>query len=81
MGGNTHAWVQVYVPGSGWVDFDPLTGMIGNRNLVRVAVVREPREAIPLQGTWIGTALDHLAMNVAVKVTTAADGGVRPRPG
>jgi len=25
MGGNTHAWVQVYIPGPGWVDFDPST--------------------------------------------------------
>jgi transglutaminase-like putative cysteine protease len=73
-GGNTHAWVQVYVPGPGWVDFDPSSGIIGNQNLVRVAVVHEPRAAIPLQGTWIGTAADHLAMNVAVKVT-AADAG------
>jgi hypothetical protein len=40
---------------------------------VRVAVVREPSEAIPLQGTWIGTASDHLAMQVAVKVIAAAD--------
>ena len=74
-GGNTHAWVQVYVPGPGWVDFDPSSGMVGNQNLVRVAVVHEPREAIPLQGTWIGTASDHLAMKVAVKVTVAADAG------
>jgi hypothetical protein len=42
---------------------------------VRVAVVKEPREAIPLQGTWIGTASDHIAMKVAVKVTEAADAG------
>jgi transglutaminase-like putative cysteine protease len=70
-GGNTHAWVQAYLPGPGWVDFDPSSGMIGNRNLVRVAVVPEPCEAIPLQGTWIGTASDHLAMKVAVKVAAA----------
>ncbi|MEA2928623.1 MAG: hypothetical protein QOG38_1051 [Hyphomicrobiales bacterium] len=70
-GGNTHAWVQAYVPGPGWVDFDPSSGMIGNRNLVRVAVVHEPREAIPLQGTWMGTASDHLAMKVAVRVAQA----------
>ena len=50
--------------------------MIGNQNLVRVAVVHEPREAIPLQGTWVGAASDHLAMNVKVKVTAAADAGV-----
>ena len=67
-GGNTHAWVQAYIPGPGWVDFDPSSGMVGNENLVRVAVVHEPREAIPLQGTWIGSASDHLAMRVAVKV-------------
>jgi hypothetical protein len=35
--------------------------------------VHKPHEAIPLQGTWIGTASDHLAMKVAVKVTMAAD--------
>jgi transglutaminase-like putative cysteine protease len=71
-GGNTHAWVQVYVPGPGWVDFDPSAGTVGNENHVRVAVARHPSEAIPLQGTWYGTAADHLAMKVAVKVTAAA---------
>jgi transglutaminase-like putative cysteine protease len=74
-GGNTHAWVQVYIPGPGWVDFDPSSGMVGNQDLVRVAVVREPREAIPVQGTWIGTASDHLAMKVAVKVSAAGAAG------
>ena len=44
----------------------------GNQDVIRIAVVREPREAIPVQGTWIGTASDHLAMNVAVKVSAAA---------
>jgi transglutaminase-like putative cysteine protease len=74
-GGNTHAWVQVYVPGPGWVDFDPSGGIVGNQNLIRVAVAHHPREAIPLQGTWFGNASDHLAMKVAVKVKTAAGGG------
>lgn len=71
-GGNTHAWVQVYVPGPGWVDFDPSSGAVGNQNLIRVAVARHPREAIPLQGTWYGSASDHRAMKVAVKVNAAA---------
>jgi transglutaminase-like putative cysteine protease len=70
-GGNMHAWVQVYVPGPGWVDFDPSGGVVGNQNLIRVAVAHHPREAIPLQGTWYGSASDHLAMNVAVKVKMA----------
>jgi transglutaminase-like putative cysteine protease len=71
-GGNTHAWVQVYVPGPGWIDVDPSSGMVGNRNLVRVAVVHQPCEAIPLQGTWFGAASDHLAMKVAVKVAATS---------
>jgi transglutaminase-like putative cysteine protease len=72
VGGNTHAWVQAYIPGPGWIDFDPSSGIVGNENLVRVAVVPDAREAIPLQGTWIGAASDHLAMKVAVKVAAAA---------
>jgi transglutaminase-like putative cysteine protease len=72
-GGNTHAWVQVYVPGPGWVDFDPSSGRVGNQDLVRVAVAHEPRKAIPLQGTWVGAASDHLAMKVAVRVIAGAN--------
>jgi transglutaminase-like putative cysteine protease len=67
-GGNTHAWLQAYIPGPGWVDFDPSAGAIGNMNRVRVAAVARADEAVPLQGTWYGLASDHLAMTVAVKV-------------
>jgi transglutaminase-like putative cysteine protease len=70
-GGNTHAWLQAYIPGPGWVDFDPSAGTVGNKNLVRVAAVAHPDEAIPLQGTWYGDLSDHLAMTVAVKVNLA----------
>jgi transglutaminase-like putative cysteine protease len=70
-GGNTHAWAQAYIPGPGWVDFDPSSGMVGNQNLVRVAVVHNPRQAIPLHGTWIGSTSDHLAMQVSVRVAAA----------
>ena len=74
-GGNTHAWVQVYVPGPGWVDFDPSAGVVGSHNLIRVAAVQHPRDAIPLQGTWYGCASDHLAMQVAVRVKAALNDG------
>ena len=48
--------VQVYLPGAGWVEFDPTNGIVGNRDLIRVAVARDPRQAMPLSGTWIGIA-------------------------
>jgi transglutaminase-like putative cysteine protease len=71
-GGNTHGWCQVYLPGPGWVDFDPSSGIVGNRDLIRVAVVREPDQATPLHGTWIGFPSDFLRMNVEVAVTSDA---------
>jgi hypothetical protein len=45
--GNSHAWLQVYLPGPGRVDFDPASGIVGNFGLVRVAVVRDPCQVIP----------------------------------
>jgi transglutaminase-like putative cysteine protease len=73
-GGNTHAWVQVYVPGPGWVDFDPAAGLPENHNLIRVAAAQHARQAIPLQGTWYGTASDYLTMNVGVRVRGGTSG-------
>ena len=68
-GGNTHAWLQVYLPGAGWVDFDPTNGIVGSRGLIRVAVVRDPAMAIPLSGSWTGASADCLGMDVSVHVT------------
>ena len=67
--GSTHAWLQVYLPGAGWVEFDPTNGIVGNRDLIRVAVVRDPRQAVPLSGTWTGFPSDHLEMTIEVDVT------------
>jgi transglutaminase-like putative cysteine protease len=70
-GGNTHAWLQVYLPGAGWVEFDPTNGIIGTRGLIRVATVRDPAMAIPLSGSWTGSPGDCLGMDVSVRVTAA----------
>jgi transglutaminase-like putative cysteine protease len=68
-GGATHAWIQVYLPGVGWVEFDPTNALVGGRNLIRVAVAREAVQAAPLMGSFIGAADDFLALNVMVAVT------------
>jgi transglutaminase-like putative cysteine protease len=71
-GGSTHAWVQVYVPGAGWMEFDPTNGIVGSHDLIRVAVARDPAQAVPLWGTWTGFPSDSLGLTVEVQVTSEA---------
>jgi transglutaminase-like putative cysteine protease len=61
--------MRAYVPGCGWMDFDPTNGIIGNLDLIRVAVVADPRLALPLWGTWDGDADDYVGMDVEVDLT------------
>jgi transglutaminase-like putative cysteine protease len=70
-GGATHAWVQIFLPGAGWVEFDPTNGIVGNRDLIRVGVARDPSQALPLHGTYRGKATDFIGMSVEVQVTKA----------
>jgi transglutaminase-like putative cysteine protease len=71
-GGNTHAWMQAYLPGAGWIDFDPTNSIIGNRNLIRVAVAWAPEQVLPLCGTYAGSPGACFGMDVIVTVTEAA---------
>jgi transglutaminase-like putative cysteine protease len=75
-GGATHAWLRVYLPGAGWVEFDPTNGIVGNHDLIRVAVARDPRQAVPVSGTWTGFPSDSLGMTVEVEVTAETAPGV-----
>ena len=66
--GSTHAWMQAYLPGAGWIDFDPTNSIVGNRNLIRVAVAWDPKQVLPLWGTYAGAASSFLGMDVTVSV-------------
>jgi hypothetical protein len=50
------------------VEFDPTNGIVGSRDLIRVAVARDARQAIPLHGYYFGAADAFEAMTVSVDV-------------
>ncbi|WP_460448666.1 transglutaminase family protein [Alsobacter sp. SYSU BS001988] len=68
--GATHAWVEAYLPGAGWIEYDPTNGIIGSDALLRIAVTRDPSQAIPISGAFTGRSGDFTGMKVDVDVTT-----------
>ena len=73
-GGSTHAWCSVYLPGAGWVEYDPTNGLLAGANLVRVGVTRTAEQALPVSGGYFGDANDFkgLYVDVAVSATPLA---------
>ena len=61
--------MQAYLPGAGWIDLDPTNSIVGNRNLIRVAVAWSPDHVLPLWGTFTGSVNAFLGMDVTVSVT------------
>jgi len=61
----------VYLPGCGWIEMDPTNGIFGNRDLIRIAVARNPSQARPLSGSFIGERGCHLGLTVSVVVENA----------
>ena len=65
-----HAWMEVYLPGAGWVEFDPTNGIVGTDGLIRVAVARDSEQAMPIRGTFTGAAGVGITNIVDVQVHT-----------
>lgn len=70
--GSTHAWAEVYMPGAGWIVFDPSNQRMGGAQLIPVAYARLNRQIMPVTGSYIGAAADFERMDVAVRVTIDA---------
>jgi transglutaminase-like putative cysteine protease len=71
-GGSTHAWCNVYLPGAGWVEYDPTNGLVAGANLIRVGVARSAGQALPISGGYIGSPTDPIGLNVDVAVRAVA---------
>ncbi len=70
--GATHAWVQVFLPGAGWIEFDPTNGLIASGNLIRTGVARTPSQAVPLEGSFNGPKDAFTGMDVDVQILALA---------
>ncbi|SNB66544.1 Transglutaminase-like enzyme, putative cysteine protease [Arboricoccus pini] len=72
-GGSTHAWVQIYLPGAGWVEFDPTNALYGGADLVRIAIAREPALVSPVSGSFKGPLGIRATLKVDVDVQLLKD--------
>jgi transglutaminase-like putative cysteine protease len=62
----SHAWVSVYVPGMGWVDFDPTSGMMPNDDHITLAWGRDYDDVGPSRGILIGSQRHWMDVSVDV---------------
>jgi transglutaminase-like putative cysteine protease len=67
--GTTHAWAEVYVPGAGWITFDPTNRSVGSANLIPVAIGRDIRLVMPVAGSFVGMTDAFRGMSVEVCVS------------
>jgi len=68
--GATHAWADIYLPGAGWIAYDPTNRTLGGMDLIRVAVTRDISQAVPIKGSFVGPPGSYLGMTVDVAVVT-----------
>ena len=67
--GSTHAWTEIFLPGAGWITFDPTNRAVGGYNLIPLAVGRIIAQVMPMTGTFLGMTDAYLGMSVDVEVT------------
>jgi transglutaminase-like putative cysteine protease len=64
----THAWSEVYLPGSGWRGFDSTSGLVVAGDHIAVAVHRHPEAVPPIAGSFLGTKNAKPRMEVKVQL-------------
>jgi len=66
--GATHAWCEVFLPGAGWIAFDPTQRRMGHAGLIATAVGVTSEAVLPVKGGFVGDAADFIGMEASVIV-------------
>jgi len=69
--GASHAWVEAFLPGLGWVGFDPTNDTVCSERHIRVAVGRDYVEVPPTRGVYKGGGESELSVSVTVSLADA----------
>lgn len=64
----SHAWIEAYVPGIGWVGFDPTNNGLINWRYVKVGHGRDYRDIVPVKGIYQGRSAQTMTVEVDVKL-------------
>jgi transglutaminase-like putative cysteine protease len=67
----SHAWVAVYCPKNGWLEFDPTNNCLAGESHVVVAYGRDYGDVPPLRGVIRGGGAHTLKVAVTVMPTEA----------
>ncbi|WP_338286168.1 transglutaminase family protein [Luteolibacter sp. LG18] len=62
----SHAWCEVYLPGAGWIGFDPTNGTLADARYVKIAVGRDYDDVAPVKGSYHGHGHCHMEVTVEV---------------
>jgi len=70
--GATHAWIEAFLPGLGWVGFDPTNNVVAGTRHIRVAIGRDYADVPPTRGVFRGRSANELAVAVQVSLADTA---------
>ncbi len=73
----SHAWAEVFVPGTGWMAFDPTLGKPVGLRHIRIAYGRDYGDVPPVRGVYKGRAGQHLSVDVCVRPALDEEGRER----
>ena len=68
-----HGWTEVYLPGAGWIGFDPSWGVLADSHYIPVAVSRHSEHAPPISGSYFGSSKNFLKSEVDLYVTRVSE--------